>query len=106
MKPWLSVCLVLVSSSVLFAKEPQTMDRQFEELAKRYVKEFPALSPVSATQLGDHRFDHELDDVSEEGRKQELTFCKTYLKELEDLDREKLSRANQVDYSLLQHRLR
>lgn len=81
------------------------MDHQFEELAKRYVKEFPALSPVSATQLGDHRFDGELDDVSEAGRQQELTFCQMYLKELQNLNRGMLSRANQVDYSLLEHRL-
>ena len=41
-------------------------DQRFEELGQRYLDEFTALSPVSATFLGDHRFDSELDHVNEE----------------------------------------
>lgn len=106
MKLWLSVCVVLACPSWGCAEETSARDRQFEELAKRYVNEFPALSPVSATRLGDHRFDRELNDVSNAGRTRELAFCKKSLKELSTLDRARLSRANQVDYSLLDHRLR
>jgi uncharacterized protein (DUF885 family) len=82
------------------------VNQQFEQLAERYVQEFPALSPVSATQLGDHRVDGELEEISPAARQHELAFCRKFLKELEGIDREKLSRANQVDYALINHRLR
>jgi uncharacterized protein (DUF885 family) len=85
--------------------DPQ-MDRRFEELAERYVREFPALSPVSATLLGDHRFDGKLDQVSAESRAEEAAFLRKYLREVGELDAGKLSRPNQVDYALLSHHLR
>ena len=40
------------------------MDMQFEQLAAEYIDEMPALSPVTATWLGDHLYDGELDEVS------------------------------------------
>jgi uncharacterized protein (DUF885 family) len=80
-------------------------DQRFERLAARYVDEFPALSPVSATALGDHRFDSRLDEVSEEARARQRAFCRSYLEQLHEMDRTQLSRANQVDYALLEHDL-
>ena len=76
-------------------------DQQFEQLAARYMDEFPAPSPVSATALGDHRFDSLLDDVSAATRQQERDFCLKYLEELKTIDPAKLSRAHQVDHALL-----
>ena len=84
---------------------PPTADQQFEALAQRYLKEAPEQSPVSATALGDHRFDDRLDDVSAAGWQQRLTFTEIYLAALEPIDRTKLSRANQVDALLLLHDL-
>jgi uncharacterized protein (DUF885 family) len=80
-------------------------DRQFQQIAARYVDEFPALSPVSATTLGDHRFDSQLDAVSAEARDRHGAFCRRYLEQLGEIDPARLSRANQVDYALLQHDL-
>ena len=80
-------------------------DRRFEELARRFVDEFPALSPVTATQLGDHRYDGQLDEVSPEARAGEAAFLRRYLEELSEMPREQLSRANQVDIALLKHSL-
>lgn len=102
---WIIFVTALVPCA-LFANQPLSMDQRFTRLSERYINEFPALSPVSATQLGDHRFDSELDDVSAEGRAKQLAFCRRYLKELEAFDRGKLSRGNQVDHALLEHRLR
>ena len=81
------------------------MDNRFRELAKRYVDESPALSPVHATTLGDHRFDSQLDDLSSAARERSRSFHQQMLDALADVDRKQLSRANQVDYALLQHRL-
>tara|TARA_B100000029_G_scaffold449829_1_gene473327 strand:+ start:4211 stop:5926 length:1716 start_codon:yes stop_codon:yes gene_type:complete len=81
------------------------MDNRFRELAKRYVDESPALSPVHATTLGDHRFDSQLDDLSSTARARSRNFHQQMLDALADVDRKQLSRSNQVDYALLQHRL-
>jgi len=82
---------------------PPTADQKFESLAARYLKEFPELSPVAATALGDHRFDDRLDDVSALSHASQVMFDELYLASLDGIDRGKLSRANQVDYLLLHH---
>ncbi len=80
-------------------------DEQFEKLAASYLDEFPALSPVSATMLGDHRFDSQLDMVSVGMRAQKRAFCRKYLEQLLKIKPTQLCRANQVDYALLEHNL-
>ena len=47
-------------------------DARFAELSKRWLEGWLPLNPVSATQIGDHRFDAELDDVSAAGRQRAL----------------------------------
>ncbi len=54
-------------------------------------------APVSATQLGDHRFDADLDDMSAAGRARTLAWVKELLGQLQGIDRSHCSRANQVD---------
>lgn len=83
-----------------------TPDQRFEQLAKRYIDESPALSPIGATTLGDHRFDSLVDEVSDAARQRERAFYQRYLGELAKLDRKQLSRENQVDYQLLTQQLR
>jgi len=82
------------------------MDTTFEQLGKRYLDEVTALSPVSATWLGDHRFDGELDEVSPEAKQRKAAFCRSCLAELARIPRARLSRANQIDAAMLEHRLR
>ena len=88
------------------AQVASEMDRQFARVAARYVDESPALSPVSATTLGDHRFDQQLDDISEAARQRESDFYQQLFTELGKLDRKQLSRDQQVDCQLLTHQLR
>ncbi len=80
--------------------------KRFDEIAKRYINESPALSPINATTLGDHRYDHLIDDVSDVGRQHERAFYQRLLNELNQLDRQQLSREQQVDYQLLVHQLK
>ncbi|HUO82563.1 MAG TPA: DUF885 domain-containing protein [Gammaproteobacteria bacterium] len=80
-------------------------DRQFETLGAKYVDEFPAFNPVSATQLGDHRFDAELDEINSRATKRRIAFVKDIRAELDDIDRDELSAANKVDAELLDNEL-
>ena len=81
-------------------------DNAFADLSKRWLDGAMQLSPVGATQTGDHRFDSELDDLSADGRARGLAFSKGMLAELGKIDRSKLSRGNQVDAALLDNQLR
>jgi len=105
--PILRILLVLyfiIAFQVIFCEA--STDKEFEELGRRYVDEFPGLSPVSATLLGDHRYDHELNHVTAESRGRKVNFYRRYLKEIDGIDANDLSRANQIDHALLGHRLR
>lgn len=93
-------------ASATAAPATAAVDAQFADLSKRWLDGAMRLSPVSATQTGDHRFDAELDDLSAEGRAKSLEFSKTLLAELEAIDRAKLSRENQVDAAVLRNQLR
>lgn len=104
-----TLCLLVVLSQMAgSATMPAdaSLDRQFEQLGARYLDEFPALSPVSATALGDHRFDSQLDTISAEARAQKRAFYHKYLEQLSKIEPARLSRANQVDYALLKNDLK
>jgi uncharacterized protein (DUF885 family) len=98
------VCLNVLAP--LCGVVPTTADQQFEQLAAQYVDQFPALSPVSATQLGDHRFDSELNELTERARHKSLAFHRGFLKRVRAIDAQQLARANQVDHALFEHELR
>lgn len=100
----LSVLIVLtISATSLFADS--NVNDSFDALAKQYIDEFPALHPVSATQLGDHRFDDQVDEVNPELRKREADFCRKYLERLSRISTVELSRDRQVDARLLKQQL-
>jgi len=87
------------------APPPPTADEQFDALAARYLREFPEHSPVSATGLGDHRFDANLNEVTEAAWQERRVFAERYLAALDGIDRAGLSRARQVDDLLLRNEL-
>ena len=81
-------------------------DAKFADLSRRWLDGWMQLNPVSATQLGDHRFDNEVDDLSAAGRQRMVDFSQRLLAELDAMDTGKLSRENQVDASILRNQLR
>lgn len=80
-------------------------DAAFADLSKRALEGWLQLSPVSATQIGEHRYDGELDDLSSDGRQKALAFGKKTLGELDAIDVASLSRENQVDAAILRNQL-
>jgi uncharacterized protein (DUF885 family) len=84
---------------------PSAADTAFEGVSRRYFDEVMALTPVSATGLGDHRFDDKLDDVGAAGRERRLTLERDLLGALRAIDAAQLSRAHQVDARLLEGQL-
>ena len=109
-RPLLAVAALLAASVTLAAAPAtagaSTADAKFAAVGKRYIEEFGRYSPVSATQLGDHRFDGELDDMSAAGRARTLAWTRDLLGQLQSIDRASLARASQVDAALLDNQLR
>lgn len=80
-------------------------DQKFEALAKKYIEQFLAANPETATTLGDHRFDTRLDDYSRAAVERDRAFNQKYLTTLDAIPIARLSAANSVDYRILRNRL-
>ncbi len=77
-------------------------DAAFEALGDRFVADLPNFSPVASTSIGDHSRDADLDQVDAAARDSLIALLQSYQDELGAIDRDDLSRANQIDYELLQ----
>lgn len=65
------------------AADTAKADAAFADISKRALEGWLQLSPVSATQIGEHKYDGELDDLSAAGRQKGLAFSKKILAELD-----------------------
>ena len=101
MKRLLAALTLLASCPAVFADS--NMDEAFQNIADEYISDLTNLSPVTATMIGDHSGDHELDNVDAAAREEVLLLLGEYRSALERIDRDQLSRPNQVDAELLQH---
>ena len=104
----LAIGVVAVSSPAVAAPSNAAAtneDARFTAFGERIVDEFLKLDPVSATQLGDHRYDALLPDVSAKGRAARRAFAEQALAQLAKFDAHKLSREHQVDAILLRDQL-
>jgi uncharacterized protein (DUF885 family) len=107
------VLLFIVASSLyispltetLSSPMKQTADQKFEALARSYIEKLLEMEPERATQLGDHRYDHRLNDYSMEGVARSRAFSQEYLKELGAIPARRLSRTNSIDYRIMRSRL-
>ena len=98
----ITILLALIGTSSVAA----TDDQQLESFFKEYLEQRFRLQPLDATRLGDHRFDHVLDDLSPEALKRQREFVRSALKRLpKAVDYKKLSRDAQIDFEILQHEL-
>lgn len=88
------------------AAAPAGADARFADVSQRWLDGWFALNPVSATQIGEHHHDAELDDLGPSGRQHAYDFAHRMLAELDGVDPARLSRANQVDYAILRNQLR
>lgn len=83
-----------------------TEENQLNSFFKNYLDEHFRQQPLAATQLGDHRFDNRLDDVSTNARSAWLALDEKTLRELpEQVDYRKLPRDGQIDFEIFQHDL-
>lgn len=82
-----------------------TAEVRFAELSEQALQSWFSHSPVSATQIGDHSHDAELDDLSGAGRAAALQASQSLLAELDTIDTTALGREDQVDAAILRNQL-
>jgi Uncharacterized protein conserved in bacteria len=101
--PVLGFVLLLLN----FSAEAMTEDERLTAYFTNYLNQRFELCPTDATRLGDHRFDHLLDDISPAARKQWLAFAQKTLKELpKAVNYQRLSRDGQIDFEMFRTDLR
>ena len=83
----------------------ETPSRALEQLAAEYWEAGLQASPVSATFMGDHRWDDRLGDNSPAGFERELTRYRDTLQRLEAIDRSSLSPSERITWVALQDEL-
>ncbi len=97
----LTVLISLMCSAVA-----QDADPKLETFFNEHLEESFRLRPLEATVLGDHRFDHLLDDISSEARRGWLDHYRIQLKRLpEAVPYDGLSRNGQIDFEILRDEL-
>ena len=95
---------VLLAGAVsLRGQEP---DAKLNAFFKQYLEDTFRQRPMEATQLGDHRFDDLLDDLSPKARQGWTEHARRTLAALSNrVDFLKLSRPAQIDFEIFQHEL-
>lgn len=83
----------------------QDHNAQFAALSELALRQWMQHSPISATQIGEHRYDNRIDDVSAQGIAAGIEQTRALLAALEAIDTQQLSRDNQVDAAILRNQL-
>lgn len=96
---------IVTGDAHAYARGRRAADLTFSRIARVWLDRMLRTGPVNATQIGDHRFDARLDDVSAETRTANVAYAKTLLAELRKLPRAELSQGNRVDAALLDNEL-
>src|SRR5438046_2316342 len=93
--------LAMSGSASAAAAKSVSEDARFTAFGDRIVDALLKSDPVGATQLGDHRYDALLPDVSASGRAARRAFAQRSLAELARFHSGRLTREHQVDAILL-----
>lgn len=89
------------------APKPQGEDTALDRFFRGFLEQTFRAQPVVATQLGEHKYDDQLDDISPAAREANIARVRKALADLpKQVNREKLSRDGRIDYDILAHHLR
>jgi uncharacterized protein (DUF885 family) len=100
------VVLLLVAVLALTSCSPRpTEDQKFEALARNYIERLLEMNPEWATNLGEHRYDHRMNDYSLAAVERDRQFTRMYLDSLVAIDTNRLSTVNRIDFKIMRANL-
>ena len=98
--------LLAIAAATFVAPLLSAADSPLETFFRRHLDERFALHPLEATQLGDHRFDDKLDDLSPAALARSLAHLKAARTKLpQAIDRTQLSPDERINFDLFVHEL-
>lgn len=101
------LCAALLCLGAVAQLHAQTEDAKLDAFFKTYLEKDFEQQPVAATELGDHRFDNRLEDLTPAARARWLDLTRQTLRALPRAIRyQGLSRAGQIDFEIFQHSLK
>jgi len=107
MRFWIGLIGVgVIFANCAFGQAAPEMDGKLDAFFRAYLDKHFAQQPLAATQLGDHRFDHLLEDVSPQSREAWNQLSRETLANLPNtVDYAQLSRSAQIDYAMFTNSL-
>jgi len=97
----LTIVLIVSRCTAESALEPATEDERLAALFKEYLEEEIKQRPLEATRLGDHRYDHLLDDLSSKARSAGIERTRKKVADLpKRIEFQKLNRPGQIDFEI------
>lgn len=94
---------VLIMVSIVSCGGPASQDADFERVANSYIEAYLQMNPEFATSLGEHRYDHRLNDYSKAGVSKAIAFDEKLLEQLSTIDPARLKPDNKIDYMILRN---
>jgi uncharacterized protein (DUF885 family) len=90
------------SSQTVSTVTEKGSDEKLDRFFRNHLEQSFQLRPMDATALGEHRYDHLLDDISKEARARWLSFTKDQLIKLQsEIKPDTLSADGQIDFQIL-----
>jgi uncharacterized protein (DUF885 family) len=90
------ICIIIFNSCSI-----RDENDKFRDLVDEFMEGYFKRNPVTATWIGYHKYDHLLDDFSKEGLSEKLEWLKNFRDKFTGVDRDKLSRDNDIDCRIL-----
>ncbi len=81
-------------------------NRKLNHIVKNFLNEYFQAFPVKATLLGNHNYDHQLDNVSKENIDKIIRFLKLTSQKIARIDTNKLSNHNKINFHILASQLK
>jgi uncharacterized protein (DUF885 family) len=106
-----ALCPVICLAASLFfpailGQAAERANQQLYSFFNTFLDQRFAMHPLEATELGDHRFDSRLDDLSPDALKRSIAHLEQTLKQLpRDVKYASLDRDGQIDYEIFEHDL-
>lgn len=105
MKTILIIPMIFWVFIIASCTEGQSEDQKFETITNNFLKKFLEMNPEWATSLGEHRYDHQLNNYSLKGIEKKKSFINAYLDSLTAINKARLSQVNKIDFEVLKSRL-